>query len=50
MQNETVMPGQAPIRHENGSWVESMRETLIAYMNGCTDMREAHFHIKSKLD
>lgn len=44
---ETVMPGQAPIRHENGSWVESMRETLIACKNGCTDMREAHFHIKT---
>ena len=46
MQNETVMPGQAPMRHENRSWIEGMPETLIACGNGCTDMREAHFHIK----
>ena len=44
--SETVMPGQAPMRHENRSWIEDMPETLIACGNGCTDMREAHFHIK----
>jgi hypothetical protein len=43
---ETVMPGRAPMRHENGSWLDGMTETLIACRNGCTDMREAYFHIK----
>ena len=26
--------------------IEGMPETLIACGNGCTDMHEAHFHIK----
>jgi len=34
------------MRHEIRSWIEDMPETLIACGNGCTDMREAHFHIK----